>query len=755
MSISPVQAQWALDATSQVTFSTLAGFLRAASSDNVQALAMMVCEKFGNTLAMSSTTIRKVETIIVPTPPPAVVAFLQCQIGYSPNDCATQLGSTKPGLRFLGLAAALVMSVGPFDGAKALSTMMETSKLDESQDVFIPSIRHLSDILQSVAARSLRCGYQDAVVTWEVLLRETVVPRILASTSNTNGGVSITASSDWHRLLLQGNPPAETIAALVDCFRQVARLGQASVVGVTITVSAGAAWVLAFAQWCLDVPPSLFVDGKAILDPPGSRVKVVIPTSPVTKSVEIITHHKLESFRQLLAPAVQYSTHGMISFQSYSVWILHELGFAAPKDRLLLSQVLEYGIPLIMQNMTCGKFGHLGRTSNLVAHGSAKDPLDLHRLFPLPDITIIAEICGHLLGQETPLCFSMLDDNSRIDELPRVEREQDRRRQNCRCITCGKNTTPERATMKRERACNVEQLFDSVATIFMNIFALSLFESRTTLFLRPILHPQDQNLMRASIYKVLQTGKAEAFDEQELISWARGMIGHTFDDEDQALIVTSARGQVMYPAIYDAYHVERIGYLRMLHFGGSLRYQEETYHTVASPYESDLFDSNSSARSSISDSTDELEPDNTPADRQPANLYQNAVVSWKLATKENYKLETALTVSMPDNGFDKATIPEFFIDALKDTLVYESCSHNRREALPREDRFTTNKPPWTKEIRANNRSFVTIIPVDGSDELRGLALAYTGDGGAVLRRQACLRCCLNLCRDAEANTLIL
>lgn len=171
-----VQSQWALDSTAQGSLSVLTGLLKAASSDNVQALALLVCEKFGGTLAMSSQTIRKVETTIVPTPPPATVAFLRASIGFSTNDCATQLGGSKQGQRFLGLAAALVTTVGPFNGAKALGIMMEASKIDQSQDNLIPTTRHLTDILQSLAARSLRCGFRETVATWEVLLRVKVFP---------------------------------------------------------------------------------------------------------------------------------------------------------------------------------------------------------------------------------------------------------------------------------------------------------------------------------------------------------------------------------------------------------------------------------------------------------------------------------------------------------------------------------------------------------------------------------------------------
>lgn len=54
----------------------------AATSDNVQVLAIIACERFGNTLAICPETCHKIETVVLPTPQPAPVAFLRGVVGF-------------------------------------------------------------------------------------------------------------------------------------------------------------------------------------------------------------------------------------------------------------------------------------------------------------------------------------------------------------------------------------------------------------------------------------------------------------------------------------------------------------------------------------------------------------------------------------------------------------------------------------------------------------------------------------------------
>ena len=126
--------------------------MRAATSDNVQPLALISCEKFGATLAMCPETNKKMEDLIIKVSGPKHVKFMKAQIGYSANDSATQLSRSLAGIQFLGLAAALTSSMDTFEGANALSEMLTASASDKTA---LPTARQLKDLLRVMEHRVL------------------------------------------------------------------------------------------------------------------------------------------------------------------------------------------------------------------------------------------------------------------------------------------------------------------------------------------------------------------------------------------------------------------------------------------------------------------------------------------------------------------------------------------------------------------------------------------------------------------------
>ena len=88
-----VQAQWELFHTAKSTVELSKDFLSAVTTDNVQALAVLACEQFGTTIAMSQETILKINKTVVPRIEPAYLRFAKSSIGYSANDCIAQLGA--------------------------------------------------------------------------------------------------------------------------------------------------------------------------------------------------------------------------------------------------------------------------------------------------------------------------------------------------------------------------------------------------------------------------------------------------------------------------------------------------------------------------------------------------------------------------------------------------------------------------------------------------------------------------------------
>jgi hypothetical protein len=139
----------------------------------VQVLALLTCEKFRTTIAMSNHIINKVLSTITLSPEPASTIFFK---GFFKGDCVSQLGESLAGTYFLGLAAALVTIIGPFKGVVALDVMLKQSASDRA---LLPTVWHLNDLLVSLKAKSCRCGFADSVLGWQVILKKELLPRIV------------------------------------------------------------------------------------------------------------------------------------------------------------------------------------------------------------------------------------------------------------------------------------------------------------------------------------------------------------------------------------------------------------------------------------------------------------------------------------------------------------------------------------------------------------------------------------------------
>jgi hypothetical protein len=178
MAASDIQARWGFDAGPESAFTVDTGVMIAAANDNVQVLAIMACEKFGNTLAIWPETCHKIEIVVLPTPRPVTLTFLWGVVGLTSHDCATQLGKSAAGVRFLGLVSALSTTLDLFAAPNALKMMLSKSTTDLT---LIPTARQLKDLLAILHPRLYRCSFPDDIIKWRTLLYNKALPHIWMS----------------------------------------------------------------------------------------------------------------------------------------------------------------------------------------------------------------------------------------------------------------------------------------------------------------------------------------------------------------------------------------------------------------------------------------------------------------------------------------------------------------------------------------------------------------------------------------------
>ena len=253
--MSPVNGTWALQETANSTFSVAKGLIKAASSDNIQPLALMACKAFGDTLAVCPETCLKVERVAGMHHQSATVKFLKAQIGYSSGDSAAQLALDASGVRFLALAAAL-NTLGAFQGALALNSMLANSARGEQP---LPTVTQLKELLLALDHKLNRTGFTETLAGWGLWF---------------GSHPSISLEEQESLALPIAASPEET-KQLVKALRELARLGDAT--QITVTVGGAAPWATAFIKWSLGMPPSIYTkDGTPLLEQPGSKVMLVV-----------------------------------------------------------------------------------------------------------------------------------------------------------------------------------------------------------------------------------------------------------------------------------------------------------------------------------------------------------------------------------------------------------------------------------------------------------------------------------------------
>ncbi|KAL9004951.1 MAG: hypothetical protein Q9180_009821, partial [Flavoplaca navasiana] len=243
-----VQVTWALDRASDNAFAVAKGVLQAATSDNVQPLALLAAEKFGNTVAMCQQTQLLVEREAGRRHVSSVINFLQASIGYSADDSSSQLASTSAGVRFLCLAAALLCTNTHFEAAQALELMIRNSA---GKNQLLPTILQLQDLVRALEPKLMRVGFANSVLGWESYLMD-----------------SLQATDALRKRVRLDNthPAADELEAIVEAFRMVGRVGEmGKESSIVITARSCYAWIIGFIKWCFGSPPLIILADDSVL----------------------------------------------------------------------------------------------------------------------------------------------------------------------------------------------------------------------------------------------------------------------------------------------------------------------------------------------------------------------------------------------------------------------------------------------------------------------------------------------------------
>ena len=720
--------------------------MRAATSDNVQPLALMACEKFGATLAMCPETNKKMEDLIIRVSGPKYVRFMSAQIGYSANDSATQLSRSLAGVQFLGLAAALISSVDMFQGANALSAMLMDSASDKT---LLPTARQLKDLLGVMEHRVNRSGFTDVWVGYQLLL---------------SGGLSASHEQSYSKRHdgladLSLAPSIDAISKLVDGFRQLDRLGDA--IAITIRTTSCAPWVMAFTRWCLGVPPSTILpDGKALLDQPTSRMTLFTHHDVKASGFEISVHRSIGSPADLLKiegteELAARSRPGMITVECFGQLKCQQMGGEGSLAYRAMCEALPYALKQsceLLQPMTQIKDFNMARSVEAERASEtemlARIPSE-HHSKPFPEEFIISSVLTRVLNSKSQQNLQRLDEGQLITDLPLVHLYLRNFAENGRYKHYLEPLSPYRTDDSVVLSYIREKFLSKISSYAADILALSIFESPETLLVSLNNGVYDDHYATSDFPRALSDtfrfGKPAVCEAKSILLRALTLVGHT-DFDIGGWVISCYKGQAVYPRVFETRSICQPGYLMLSWAPGLLFCNGEVYDKGIEPKYSNLKGNR--------DSTDPVAIHHSRPVTEPLNLVPNMRMEWKVVRCDGY-----LEVYPACGGFT-GRASQIWLN-LSHALMIRGCPHDSMSPLDRPDLFSKYVGPFLslREQRSSGaESRICVVAVHGDAGLRMFAMsileAIDPESHYVIRCSACLQCCLDLCRRAGYNYLI-
>ncbi|KAF7505508.1 hypothetical protein GJ744_000755 [Endocarpon pusillum] len=703
------------------------GIFRAATSDNE--------------------TCRKIESTVIPTPQPATIQFLRAAVGYSTNDCTTQFGRSLAGVQFLGLASAM-NTMDTHTAATALQAMLLSSAADKT---LLATTKQLKDLLASLEDRCGQSGFTNTIVGWHLFLKG--MPR-----------------TQWHRLNNgHGYPSPLGIEGLVNAFRQLCRLGQTSVQRVTIRCFHSSPWVIAFTKWCLGITPSIFLEnGGTLLEQPESNVIVIISCENLDdiSLFEVSIQHKIAGPAELLVSEQHLPDpwHGLLSISSYADWMFHTLDLDDEAMRAL-RQALPYAITEASKTLRFSTYNKTFRdpTSRYIGRNQLRHLSPI----PFPTDSILSKTLSAILYNSSDQAVKMgyLEDGLLVKDLPIVKLHLESLEKTCGCSLPACSNMKEYRDFQSTLPCQKNEFFRMMAFVVAQILALSLYQFPKSLMLD--VHSvrrrgTPQNLFLATIFGIITTGicdsrEYEACSIWTLLDWTLSLVGHNVDDfNSDNWIMSCFKGQAVYPLFYDTQTVDKSGYLALVWLPGQIRYGGETYTSVRASNPSYLPGRLHSDHDSITACKDPV--------TRPRNLAPDIKLLWHVEAGDGF---LAVSVGLQSSGKGHLPIarsPFIALATLAASYIMESCVHDSHAELDAADKFCSYsgpiKPiPLQDKGSDPNISRIGVVAVDGAKDLQFFTLCYRNEWGVeipmVIRIDACLKCCLNICRRSDSSILVL
>ena len=705
-----------LDKSTEVTLSFLTDCVRAATQDDVQVSAIVACENFGTTLAISPDTRRKLETVFDAKSDTTIVKFLKCRIGYTGNETLHLFRQSIGGVNFLALIAALLGSMDNFTAALALERMMSESLPRKNGNLPLPTAYQLTRLIDVLEPKLVLVKFNEDVIRWKNRCTGDIrVPNAIRKELQDDGA---------------SLPTTESIQHIVNAFRKLARIGDAAADRVVITASACAPWIAAFSTWCLGVSPKVGIAEGNFLVGESSPVTLILSDGDGgPEVVEVRTLYTKDSYTDVLRAGIQESRDplrsvGMISMAVHSSELLQELGFqrGIEAEEPLAYRAVKYTLPIALYQVR-----------ELCCVGVYSS----HRVLnPFPNGRRIATVAKKYLGLDEAFELQNPGPGYSIKDSPLV-----------RSWASAESAAPPPAIQP------IDLFPTKLARLVANIMALSLFHwsfDDILLWSGPWNETMNEPLS-SMIREILVTGKPKACSMVTILDWALNLVRHDVTNvlNSSQWLGSCFKGQVVFPKIFEHHDVLDEGWLELYCIPGVLVTESKRVHRRIS------------ALKETSVWKCDLDVDEEPV-KEVVNFFGSDTITWVVEEQEDH-----LGVALGWSGGNDLFCPFEALLALGRTSVISCCNHERQTPSQYEEADAYYQAPTDESLRANeggNNDKIAIFPISGSPELRLLALSsiawriHQNDPRnplVLLNKGSCLACALIECRKQNCKYLLL
>lgn len=580
----PTGSSWAIQDTANKGVTFARGMLEAATSDNINPVALICCESFGSLLPLCLETRAKMEILARRSHSSHVLNFVKAQIGYKKGDSVEQLSRSDSGVRFLCLAATLC-TLDHYDAADRLDSLLQATQKDHQMR---PTVRQLQVMMNTLRTKLILSDYANLVASCEIFCRSALADH------GTGFGIQVAQV-----------PPKRSLEALILALNEIGRLGEISSTELKLEPKY-VPWTWAFIQWFLGVSPNVRTSaGKIVLAQKESVVTLTIIPQTTTSNprkrrigatnegLQVSVRHDIHNLKEILfhenEDSKKWAWQGLVTVET---WLRYQ--FAILTDRfpeihsnqrlkLAIGQALFFTVGRLPERLIlCDDYKSL-RSGMSKLDGNLADLF--HETTPKPFInsTDRLKIAQDLLREHIDLVHEEIETTGALTpaNLALILKGS--------CRQCA--SSPNRL-MGGTLPCRVNELLDIIGSIGSALLIFTLFGPipdsypmvmaglafDTSPFHHRLTPVKTVDAITSNNwFKLITTGWQPLMHGKcailscsaiSIFKHAAKLMGH--QKIRDSTIVSSKSGQVLYPSFFEATDFMTEGFMQLCAFPGKL-----------------------------------------------------------------------------------------------------------------------------------------------------------------------------------------